>query len=203
MDPKRVKYSPATFLNLERQYLSSIISGNYSESVSVTYRGRQLDLWGEFQEAFPAPASVQMRVDESRILRKNAAMSSQAPYVCGCEYCMAKFESDVPYFHSIMDEMLLQNTPERKEGDKYVHQSSPVFAFNAMGNVLSIVHVYEDYAMLHDVTTEMPETPMFSIVKVRPGCAGAEEEDEKRLAKSLYLRRMTPTRLVFAKRLDL
>ena len=92
---------------------------------------------------------------------------------------------------------------EPKHCDRYVHQSSPVFAYNAMGNVLSIVHVYEDYAMLHDVTLEMPESPMYSIVKVRPGCAGADEEDEKRLAKSLYLRRMTPTRLVFAKRLDL
>ena len=160
-------------------------------------------MWGEFQKAFPAPASVQMRADESRILRNNAAMSMQAPYVCGCEYCMAKFESDVPYFHSIMDEILLQNTLERKECDKYVHHFFfPVFAFNAMGNVLSIVHVYEDYAMLHDVTLEMPETPTSLIVKVRPGCAGADEEDKKLLAKLFYLRRMTQTKLIFAKRLD-
>ena len=119
-----------------------------------------------FQEAFPAPASVQMRVDEARILRNNAAMSIHSPYICGCEYCMAKFDSDMPYFHSITDDMLLQNTPEPKRCDRYVHQSSPVFAYTAMGNILSIVNVYEEYAMLHDVTLEMPETLMFSTVKV-------------------------------------
>ena len=71
-----------------------------------------------------------------------------------------------------------------------------------MGNVLSIVHVYEDYAMMHEVTAEMPEMPMFSLVKVRPIYFSEDEVVEKRLAKSLSLRRMTPTKLVFAKRLD-
>jgi hypothetical protein len=53
--------------------------------------------------------------------------------------------------------------------------------------VLSIVHVYKDYAMMHDVTAEMPETPMFSLVKVRPSYFDEDEDVEKRLAKSLSL----------------
>ena len=53
--------------------------------------------------------------------------------------------------------------------------------------------------MMHEVTAE---TPMFSLVKVRPIYFSEDEVVEKRLAKSLSLRRMTPTKLVFAKRLD-
>ena len=152
--------------------------------------------------AFPAPPSIQMRVDEVRVLRNNAQRAVHATYVCGCEYCVAKFEADVPYFHSVMDDMLLQLSPEPTRLNTNMIPSSLVFAFTAMGNVLSIVHVYEDYAMMHEVTAEMPETPMFSLVKVRPIYFGEDEVVEKRLAKSLSLRRMTPTKLVFAKRLD-
>ena len=47
MDPKKVNYSPVTFLNLERQYLSSIVSGNYSETLPTTFRGQRLDAWGQ------------------------------------------------------------------------------------------------------------------------------------------------------------
>ena len=112
MDPKRVKYSPATFLNLERQYLSSIVRGNYAETIPITYRGQRFDVWGQLHQAFPAPSSIQMRVDEVRVLRNNAQRAVHATYVCGCEYCVAKFEADVPYFHSVMDDMLLQLSPE-------------------------------------------------------------------------------------------
>ena len=201
MDPKRVKYSPATFLNLEREYLSSIVRGKYAETIPITYRGQRFDAWGQLHQAFPAPSPVQMRVDELRVLRNNAKRAIHPTYVCGCEYC-ARFEADVPYFHSVMDDMLLQLSPKPTHLHTNMIPSSPVFAFTAMGNVLSIVHVYEDYAMLHDVTAEMPETPMFSLVKVRPSYFGEDEDVEKRLAKSLSLRRMKPTKLVFAKRLD-
>ena len=143
-----------------------------------------------------------MRVDEVRVLRINAQRAVHATCVCGCEYCVAKFEADVPYFHSVMDDMLLQLSPEPTRLHTNMNPSSPVFAYTAMENVLSIVHVYEDYAMMHDVTAEMPESPMFSLVKIRPSYFGEDEDVEKRLAKSLSLRRMTPTKLVFAKRLD-
>ena len=142
-----------------------------------------------------------MHVDELQVLQNNAKRAIHATYVCGCEYC-ARLEADIPYFHLVMDDMLLQLSPEPTHLHTNMITSSPVFAFTAMGNVLSIVHVYEDYAMLHDVTAEMPETPMFSLVKVRPSYFGEDEDVEKRLAKSLSLRRMTPTKLVFAKRLD-
>ena len=57
--------------------------------------------------------------------------------------------------------MLLQLSPEPTRLNTNMIPSSLVFAFTAMGNVLSIVHVYEDYAMMHEVTAELPETPMF------------------------------------------
>ena len=71
MDPKRVKYSPATFLNLERQYVSSIICGNYAETIPITDRGQRFDVWGQLHQAFPAPPFIQMRVDEVRVLQTN------------------------------------------------------------------------------------------------------------------------------------
>ena len=100
--------------------------------------------------------------------------------------------------------MLLQLSPEPTRLNTNMIPSSPVFALTTMGNVLSIniVLFYKDYAMKHNVTAEMPETPMFSLVKVRPSYFGEDEDVEKRLAKSLSLRRITPTKLVFAKRLD-
>ena len=73
MDPKRIKYSPATFLNLERQYLSSIMQGAYSAVLPATYRGQPMTLWNQFQSSFPEPSSLQMKVDENRILRSNAS----------------------------------------------------------------------------------------------------------------------------------
>ena len=68
MDAKEVKYSPATFLKLERQYLSSIVSQKYAEAIPITYWGQRLDLWRQLQQAFPAPYSIQMPVDEARFL---------------------------------------------------------------------------------------------------------------------------------------
>ena len=132
-----------------------------------------------------------MRVDEVRVLRITAQRAVHATCVCGCEYCVAKFEADVPYFHSVMDDMLLQLSPEPTRLHTNINLSSPVFAYTAMEHVLSIVHVYEDYAMMHDVAAEMPESPMFSLVKIRPSYFGNSDFGGART--SLFpLRKFTP-----------
>ena len=48
-----------------------------------------------------------------------------------------------------------------------------------MGNVERIVHIFEGNAMLHGVTIELPDNPMYSIVKVRPGFVGKNEDTTK------------------------
>ena len=58
MDIKRTKYYPATFLNLERQYLSSLMQGHYSEVVPDSYKGRTHTLCDQFQAAFPTPMPI-------------------------------------------------------------------------------------------------------------------------------------------------
>ena len=122
MDPKRVKYSPATFLSLERQYLSSLVQGRYSDILPVSYRGQPLTLWGQFQSSFPAPSSVQMRVDEGRILRSRSMLNAPSVYICGCDLCEATTNREVTYFHSIMDEMLLMPTRNRDVLRRMCHQ---------------------------------------------------------------------------------
>jgi hypothetical protein len=73
-----------------------------------------------------------MRVDEVRVLRNNAQRAVHATYVCGCKYCVAKFEADIPYFHSVMDDMLLQLSPEPTRLNTNMIPSSPVFTFTAL-----------------------------------------------------------------------
>ena len=36
---------------------------------------------------------------------------------------------------------------------------------------LRVVHIYKDYAMIHDVDTDLPQTPIYSIVKMSNGNA--------------------------------
>ena len=41
MDPKRVKYSPATFKNMEKNYLDDLVSGRLAALVPDTYKGKK------------------------------------------------------------------------------------------------------------------------------------------------------------------
>ena len=197
MDPKRVKYSPATFLNLERQYLSSLVEGRYSVVLPVTYRGQPLTLWGQLQSSFPAPSSVQLRVDEGCILRSRSMLTAPSVYVCGCELCEASTDREVAYFHSVMDEMLLMPTPEPRRFENIVCPILPHSMYATMATVERVVHIYEDYAMIHEVDTVMPQTPIYSIVRMSNDDAKAVEYCKKRQIDYLALMKMTPTRLVF------
>ena len=42
-------------------------------------------------------------------MRTNAAHAVHSTHVCGCEFSVAKFESDVQYFHSVTDDILLEH----------------------------------------------------------------------------------------------
>ena len=197
MDPKRVKYSPATFLSLERQYLSSLVQGRYSDILPVSYRGQPLTLWGQFQSSFPASSSVQMRVDEGRILQSRSMLNAPSVYICGCDLCEATTNTEVTYFHSIMDDMLLMPTPEPRRFETNVSAFLPQSVYTTMATVERVVHVYEDYAMIHEVDVVMPQTPMYSIVRMRNADVEDDEYHKKRQNDYLALMKMTPTRLVF------
>ena len=197
MDPKRIKYSPATFLNLERQYLSSIMQGAYSAVLPATYRGQPMTLWNQFQSSFPAPSSLQMKVDENRILRSNASKIASSMYFCSCELCEARVDEEVTYFHSVMDEMMNMFSPEPIHVDIVDNPITTGAVYSAIARTERIVHIYADYAMLHEVDVEVPQTPKYSIVRMSDGIAEFSEYRKKRLANYVALMRMTPTRLVF------
>ena len=110
MDFKRVKYSPANVLNMEQVYLSVLWHGQYMELVPDSYRGKPPSEWDKLHSQFPAPASMQLLSDGFQFCRKQAAVETTRPYVCGCSDCQDMLEKDIPYFHSIMDEMLLEDT---------------------------------------------------------------------------------------------
>ena len=81
MDIKQTKYFPATFLNLERQYLSSLMQGKYSEVVPESYKGRTHTLWDQFQAAFPAP----MPIGDLVLTRKAEKYPINRSFICGCD----------------------------------------------------------------------------------------------------------------------
>ena len=60
MNPKRTTYSPATFLTLERVYLSSLLQGAYGDVLPMTYRSQRLDSWGQLHQNFPAASWLQV-----------------------------------------------------------------------------------------------------------------------------------------------
>ena len=108
MDFKCVKSPPATLLNMERVYLSALYCGQYLEVVPDSYRGKPPSEWEKLHSQFPAPASVQLLSDEFQFCRKQAAVQTTRPFVCGCSYCQDVLEKVIAFFHSIMDAMLLE-----------------------------------------------------------------------------------------------
>ena len=66
-----------------------------------------------------------------------------------------------------------------------------------MATVERVVHTYEDYAMIHDVDTDVPQTPIYSIVRMSDDNADDIEYRKKQQVDYLALMKMTPTRLVF------
>jgi hypothetical protein len=69
--------------------------------------------------------------------------------------------------------------------------------YATIATVERVVHVYEDYAMIHEVDAVMPQTPIYSIVRMRNADAEDDEYHKKRQTEYLALMKMTPTRLVF------
>ena len=124
-------------------------------------------------------------------------LNAPSVYVCGCELCEATTNREVAYFNSIMDEMLLMPTPEPRRFETNVLPIQPHSVYATMATVERVIHVYEDDAMIHDVDTVMPQTPIYSIVRMRNDDAEDVEYRKKRQTDYLALMKMTPTRLVF------
>ena len=95
-----------------------------------------------------------------------------------------------------MDEILLIPTPEPRRFENNVSPFLPHSVYATMATVERVVHVYEDYAMIHEVDTVMPQTPIYSIVRMRNDAEDVEYR-KKRQTDYLALMKMTPTRLVF------
>ena len=179
MHLKRVKYSPASFINLERQYLSSIMQGADSAVLPVTYRGQPFTLWNQFQESFPTPSFLQIKVDKNRVLRSNASKFASSVYVCGCELCEARVDDEVSYFHLVMDGMMLIISPVPRHVEAADNPNTTGAVYAAMARTEQIVHIYDDYATLHEIDMEVPQTPKYSIVRM--SCdIGEFSEDRKK-----------------------
>ena len=134
-----------------------------------------------------------MRVDKSRSLQSSSVFT--AP--CGCEQCEARTDREVTYFHSVMDDMLLMPTSEPRRFDNMVRPIPPVSLYTTMATVEQVVHIYEDYAMIHDVDHDVPQTPIYSIVRMSGDNSDDIEYCKKGQVDYPALMRMTTTRLVF------
>ena len=118
-------------------------------------------------------------------------------YFCGCELCNARVDEEVTYFHSVMDEMMNMFSPEPIHVDIVDNPITTGAVYSAIARTERIVHIYADYAMLHEVDVEVPQTPNYSIVRMSDAIAEFSDYRKKRLTNYVALMRMTPTRLVF------
>ena len=198
MDTKRMKYSPATFLNLERQYLSSLLQGKYSEVVPDSYKGRTHTLWDQFQAAFPAPMPIGDLMATMVFKRKAEQFPIKRCFSCGCDQCMEKLDADIPYFHSIMDDMSINGTPVNTRD---YGASSPISvpepsAQDAINSVIQVCHFYTTYAICGYTNDEDPETPAFTRIRFKAKISDDADEKRKKWARRMA---MTPTKLVFKK----
>ena len=66
-----------------------------------------------------------------------------------------------------------------------------------MATVERVVHIYEDYAIIHDVETDVPQTPIYSNVRKSDDNPDDTEYRKKRHVDYLVLMKVAPTRLVF------
>ena len=78
------------------------------EWVSVlpdSYRGKTPTDWDELHNLYPAPASIQKIVDDSKFVRNLPGCSIYKRFICACDDCLNSLDEVVAYFHDIMDEM--------------------------------------------------------------------------------------------------
>ena len=61
--------------------------------------------------AYPTPSLVQIMSEQFQYQRKLTAAACQRLFVCGCDLCQEMLQKEIPYFQSIMDDMLLAMPP--------------------------------------------------------------------------------------------
>ena len=98
-----------------------------------------------------------------------------------------------------MDEMMIMFSPEPMHVDAVDNPITTGVVYSAIARTEQIVHIYADYAMLHEVDVEVPQTPKYCscIVRMSGGITEFSEYRKKRQVNYIALMSMTPTRLVF------
>jgi hypothetical protein len=99
---------------------------------------------------------------------------------------MQMLDADIPYLHSVMDDMASPSSitvPEPTVQD-------------AINSVIQVCHFYTTYAVCGNTDDEDPETPAFSQVRFRPNITDDADKERKKWACQVA---MTPTKLVFKK----
>ena len=198
MDPKRVKYSPATFKNMEKNYLDDLVSGRLAALVPDTYKGKKPTNWEELHRHFPAPSSVQLQADQRAFERKMRTQLRLNRFTCACDNCQEATNTEISYFHSVMDDIDNQLTPIPVRYPVVPTNMVVQYDMNAaFGMVIHAVHVYDGYAIENGSADECPLTPRFTSIDMRKTNAECVEFERKEQEKWIHRMGMTPTRLVF------
>ena len=100
------------------------------------------------------------------------------------------------YFHSVIGEMIVMFSSEPMHIGAVDNPITTGVVYSAIASTAQIVHIYADYAMLHEVDVEVPQTPKSSIIRMSGGITEFSEYRKKRQVNCIALMRMTPTRLV-------
>ena len=106
MDPKRVKYSPTIFKNMEKTYLDDLVPGRLAALVPDTYKGKKPSDWEALHQHFPAPSSVQLQAEQRAFERKMRTQIRLNRFTCACDDCKRlqtrKFPTFIPLWTTLI-----------------------------------------------------------------------------------------------------
>ena len=95
------------------------------------------------------------------------------------------FFADIPYFHSIMDDMSINGT---RVNTRDYGASSPISvldpsAQDAINSVIQVCHFYTTYAICGYTNDEDPETPAFTRIRFKAKISDDADEKRKKWAR--------------------
>ena len=198
-DNKRIKFSPSSIEEVERQTIARLVGPVDRYAVPNEFRGRTQTVWDTLVEAFPAPVlyAAPASVIQTGSNRPIYDCFLPPSHICICYKCVTVMRPEVEYFHAIMEIQDIEGSAEKAnivEHLPYPHDMdrgiNPV-----LDCVINVAHFYTDYVFVPGVAAyeECPKTPTFSRIQFV-----SFESPCKRRRKQWALRMtIVPTRLVF------
>ena len=199
MDSKRMKFSPQSIDEIEKQTIARLMNNDNRYEVPPAFQGRVQTNWDALVLACPAPITYTKPSLATRARLVSARYDCFLPpsFACNCYKCLTTLQPEVENYHAVMEKQELEGSIEKvnvvPRSEYQADMDRGIYP--VLDCIINVAHFYSDYIYVPGVATfdQCPETPSFSRVMF----VTAESPDYRRRKQWALRMTIIPTRLVF------